>query len=115
MNEYREWGKWAKHNPDRLGYPCQWFEMIMRDKVPVQSVSYNITDERAGQIDKAICQLAHYSVLQYQIFCFYFLCGFSERQIADMADERILGNKRSRVREELHKAIGFVNGALNNA
>lgn len=82
MNEYEEWGKWSRHNPDRLGYPCQWLEMIMRDKVAVQSVSYNITDERAGQIDKAVCKLAKYSLVLYYVFALRYLDNWSLRRIA---------------------------------
>lgn len=115
MNEYIEWGKWARHNPDRLGYPSPWLEMIMRDKVPVAQVSYHITDERAAQIDKAVCRLAEYSLLQYQIFCLYFLCRLSEREIAQIADERILKNRRNRVKLELEKACAFIHGVLISA
>ena len=114
MNEFHEWGKWSRHNPDRLGYPCQWFEMIMRDNVPSPSGGYNITDDRAMAIDKAVCALARYSVLQYQVFCMHYLLGYSERRIADLVDERILHNRRNRVKQELDKAGGFIYGFLEN-
>lgn len=44
MSEFHEWGKWSRHNPDRLDYPRPWLEMIMRDNVPSPSDGYNITD-----------------------------------------------------------------------
>ncbi|UNU74122.1 hypothetical protein LU293_04290 [Moraxella nasovis] len=112
MNEFHEYGKWARHNPDRLGYPSPWLEMIMRDNVPSEPLSYTITDDRAMMIDKAVCKLAKYSLLQYQIFCMYYLARLSERNIAQMADERILKNKRNRVKIELEKACAFIAGVL---
>ena len=33
-----------------------------------------------------------------------YLLGYSERRIADLADERILRNRRNRVKQELDKA-----------
>ena len=114
MNEFHEWGKWARHNPDRLDYPSQWFEMIMRDNVPSPSYSYNITDDRAMAIDKAVCALARYSVLQYQVFCMRYLLDIPEYKIAEMADLRIVANRRNRVKQELDKAGGFIYGFLEN-
>ena len=112
MSEFHEWGKWSRHNPDRLGYPCQWFEMIMRDNVPSQSYGYNITDDRAMAIDKAVCALARYSVLQYQVFCMRYLLDIPEYKIAEMADDGVLPKKRNRVKQELDKAGGFIYGYL---
>lgn len=114
MSEFHEWGKWARHNPDKLGYPSPWFEMVMRDNVPYSYSTPNITDDRAMAIDKAVCALARYSVLQYQVFCMHYLLGYSERRIADLADERILHNRRNRVKQELDKAGGFIYGFLEN-
>ncbi|MPW47497.1 antiterminator Q family protein [Moraxella catarrhalis] len=112
--EFIEWGRWVRCDPDRLSYPSPWFEMIMRDNIPCSSVSPNITDDRAMAIDKAVCALARYSVLQYQVFCMRYLLGYSERRIADLADERILRNRRNRVKQELDKAGGFIYGFLEN-
>lgn len=110
MNEFKEWGKWARHNPCRLGYPAVWLEQVMRDNVPSKSPNYTITDDEALAIDKAVCALARHSLLQYQIFCLYYLAGLSVRQIAKIADERILHNRRNRVKQELDKATAFVLG-----
>lgn len=111
MNEFFEWGKWARHNPDRLDYPSPWMMIIGEIST---SDSPNITDDRAMAIDKAVCALARYSVLQYQVFCMRYLLGYSERRIADLADERILHNRRNRVKQELDKAGGFIYGFLEN-
>ena len=111
MNEFREWGEWSRHNPDRLDYPSPWL-MIMRDNVPSPSGGYNITDDRAMAIDKAVCALARYSVLQYQVFCMRYLLNIPEYKIAEMTDDRVLSNKRNRVKQELDKAGGFIYGFL---
>ncbi|UYZ74925.1 hypothetical protein LP123_05145 [Moraxella bovis] len=114
MNEFHEWGKWSRHNPDRQGYPRPWLEMIMRDNVPSPSARYSITDDRAMAIDKAVCALARYSVLQYQVFCMRYLLDIPEYKIAEMADPRIVANRRNRVKQELDKAGGFIYGFLEN-
>lgn len=114
MSEFHEWGKWARHNPDRLDYPSPWFEMVMRDNVPYPSNPPNITDDRAMAIDKAVCALARHSVLQYQVFCMRYLLDIPEYKIAEMADDRVLLKKRNRVKQELDKAGGFIYGYLEN-
>lgn len=118
MNEFSEWGKWARHNHDRLGYPCQWFEMIMRDNVPTPPLSYTITDERAMAIDKAVCALARHSVVLYRIFCLRYLARWSLRTIAReylTLLEYPEGNKEVPVyhtKALLNRAEGFIIGVL---
>ncbi|WP_158078979.1 antiterminator Q family protein, partial [Moraxella caviae] len=86
---------------------------IMRGNVPMPSKGYLMNDDRGLQIDEAVTKLARYSLLQYQIFCFYYLCGMSERTIADKMDKRIIPrNRRNRVKQELDKAGAFIAGCL---
>ena len=115
--EFIEWGKWTRHNPDRLYYPNTWFELIMRDNTPQQCTSYQITDERAMQIDKALSKLAKYSVFQYQVFALYYAKGVPEYKIAKMADMRVFGkikNTRNIIKENLSAANGYVIAFLEN-
>ena len=82
MNEFHEWGKWSRHNPDRLDYPRPWLEMIMRDNVPSLCGGYNITDDEALAVDRAVGKLrAEYGVLYFVLFLYY-VWGWSYRQIS---------------------------------
>lgn len=117
--EFIEWGRWVRCDPDRLSYPSPWFEMIMRDNIPCPSVSPNITDDRAMAIDKAVCALARYSVLQYQVFVLYFAKNIPEYKIAKMADMRVFSNGRIKnarniIKENLSGAMGYVIAFLEN-
>ena len=51
MNEYREWGKWVRDNPDCLKTKSTWL-MVERSKLPANRRVYVMTDDRGLQIDR---------------------------------------------------------------
>lgn len=118
MNEYKEWGKWVRHDPDRLSAKSSW-GLVMRDNIPMGYDNYRMTDERGCQIDAAVASLASYSKVCAHVFVMTYVYGWSRDKIAKEYMTELmyqdLGRKATRfdVKDRLLVAEGYVTGIAN--
>lgn len=102
-----EFGKWARDNRNHLAPKSQWYELIMKGNVeqPIEDISYNMTDEKADKIDKAVCALCNYNALLGQVFVGHYLYTMTYRQLAKECQIN-----KDKVACMLSEAGGFVIG-----
>lgn len=118
MNEYKEWGKWVRHDPDRLSAKSSW-GLAMRNNVPSGYANYRMTDERGCQIDAAVASLARYNKVCAHVFVLTYVYCWSRDKIArdymTVAMYKDTGRKATRfdVKERLLVAEGYVAGVTN--
>lgn len=74
MNEYREWGKWVRDNPDCLKTKSTWL-MVERSKLPANRRVYVMTDDRGLQIDRGVSELARYCSVSANVFMMFYVWG----------------------------------------
>lgn len=117
MNEYREWGKWVRDNPDCLKTKSTWL-MVERSKLPVSRCVYVMTDDRGLQIDRGVSELARYCPVSANVFMMFYVWGWSHEKIAVRYLSAIGYRGKSRasrhdVRSALIKAESFLAGLLH--
>lgn len=81
-NKFKAWAWWAKQDVLRL-QPVSSFLLLMRGNVNLnRNKAYEITDDEAMQIDKAVAQLAKHSIVLWHVFQLYYVYEWSLRKIA---------------------------------
>lgn len=82
MNKFKAWAWWARQDVLRLKPVSSWL-LIMRGNVQINRTKpYDITDDEAMKIDKAVAQLARHSVVLWHVFQLYYIYGWTCNRIA---------------------------------
>lgn len=82
QDRLKAWAWWAKQDVLRL-QPVSSFLLLMRGNVNLnRNKAYEITDDEAMQIDKAVAQLARHSVVLWHVFQLYYIYGWTCNRIA---------------------------------
>lgn len=100
-------GAWARDNPDTLGSRSAW-ALIMAGNVeqPRRGKGYDITDDTAMAIDRAVCQLNDANPHLAELFVLHYVGGLGYRTLA-----KHFKCGKGRIGDDLSKAGGYVIGA----
>lgn len=100
------YGQWARDCSARLTYRSAW-AIIMRDKVETAQnrPRYEISDDKAGVIDRAACELKTQDPHLAELFYHHYVGGIGYRALATH-----YGCSRGKIADQLSRAGGFVIG-----
>lgn len=112
-----EWGKWAKHDPNGLGYQSP-FLALMRGKVQISDnrpTRYNISDEEALAVDRAVSNLKYKDAMLHAVLVLKYYDRYSMKQIAEASKNTPKPFGKRTGWQLLGKAEMFVEGQLFTA
>ena len=101
-------GSWARCHSDRLGAMSAWL-LIEKNNVPkAKAKGFEMTDEKAAVIDRAVCALTKHNAHLGQVFVQHYIHGASYRDLA-----KIHKCSKASVSNKLAEASGYVVGAAS--
>ena len=108
-DDFPEYGRWARDNQIHLSAVSTWV-LIEKGNVPQSNKrAYNMTDEKADKIDKALCALAGHNPHLAQVFHQHYVQGASYKDLAHLHK-----CSKSTIKNKLDYAGGYVCGVASN-